>query len=44
MQIVELTELFIEDVFEWRNDKITRAMSFSSEKLILNRIYIGLKI
>jgi RimJ/RimL family protein N-acetyltransferase len=33
MQIVELTELFIKDVFEWRNDKITRAMSFSSEKI-----------
>ena len=33
MQIVELTELFIKDVFEWRNDKITRAMSFSAEKI-----------
>ena len=33
MQIVELTELFIKDVFEWRNDKISRAMSFSSEKI-----------
>ena len=33
MQIVEVTELFIKDVFEWRNDKITREMSFSSEKI-----------
>ena len=33
MQIVEVTELFIKDIFEWRNDKITREMSFSSEKI-----------
>jgi hypothetical protein len=33
MQIVELTELFIKDIFELRNDKITRAMSFSAEKI-----------
>jgi RimJ/RimL family protein N-acetyltransferase len=33
MQIVEVTELFIKDIFEWRNDKISRAMSSSSEKI-----------
>jgi RimJ/RimL family protein N-acetyltransferase len=33
MKIVEVTELFIKDVFEWRNDKISREMSFSSEKI-----------
>ena len=33
MQIVEVTELFIKDIFEWRNDKTTRAMSSSSEKI-----------
>lgn len=33
MLIVEANHLFINDIFSWRNDKITRDMSFSSEKI-----------